>query len=138
MIVVLDASAAISIALQQDVSEPVMEYIKNANWVIAPDLFVSEVTNVFWKYHHFESLPLEISEIGLDNAISLVDDFISSQELYREAFSLACQTNHPVYDMMYLVCARRHNGIFLSLDTRLNKLAHEQSIKIAGQDDTNP
>ncbi len=61
MIVVLDASAAIKIVFQQSSIKTLSEYLKKTDWVIAPDIFISEITNVFWKYHQFENLPLDIS-----------------------------------------------------------------------------
>jgi predicted nucleic acid-binding protein len=130
VIAVLDASAAIKIIFQQTSIKSLSEYLKRADWVIAPDIFVSEVTNTFWKYHQFEDLPLDICETSMNKTIALVDDFIQTEELYREAFSFSCQVNHPVYDSMYLICARRHNAIFISVDKKLTKLAQKHSIKI--------
>jgi predicted nucleic acid-binding protein len=87
------------------------------------------VTNVFWKYHHLESLPLDICEHALTNSFSIIDDFIDTYDLYREAFSLSCQVQHSVFDSMYLVCARRHDGVLITADKKLNQLAQKQSIK---------
>ena len=130
MIVVLDASAAIKIVFQQTPSKTLSDYLKKADWVIAPDIFVSEVTNVFWKYHQFEDLPLNISENYMNKTIKLIDDFIEAGEIYQEAFSFSCQINHSVYDSMYLISARRHNAIFISADKKLNKIAQKHAIKI--------
>ena len=130
MIVVLDASAAVKIVHQEPATKKFSEYIINADWVIAPDIYISEVTNVFWKYHQFEALPLDICENLLNKSVRLIDDVIESGELYQEAFSFSCRTNHPVYDSMYLICARRHNAIFLSADKRLIKLAQKNAIKV--------
>jgi predicted nucleic acid-binding protein len=130
VIVVLDASAAIKIIFQQTSIKYLSDYLKKADWVIAPDIFVSEVTNVFWKYHQFEDLPLDISENFMNKSIKLIDDFIDAGDLYQEAFSLSCQINHSVYDSMYLICARRNNAIFVSADKKLNKIAQKHVIKI--------
>ena len=130
MIVVLDASAAIKIILNHTSAKGFSDVLKKSDWVIAPDIFVSEVTNAFWKYHQFEDLPLQECENSLNNTISLIDDFIKAGELYQEAFSFSCQVNHSVYDSMYLICTRRHNALFLSVDNKLNKIARRQSLKI--------
>ena len=129
MIVVLDASAAIKIVYHRASTKKFSETITKADWVIAPDIFISEVTNVFWKYHQFEDLPLDITEELLNKTIRLIDDVIDAGDLYQEAFSFSCQTSHPVYDSMYLICARRHNAILVSVDNKLNKLAQKYSIK---------
>jgi predicted nucleic acid-binding protein len=131
VIVVLDASAAIKIVYQQPSKEKLSQYITNADWVIVPDIFISEVTNVFWKYHQFEDLPLDISENLMNKTIRLIDDVIETGDLYQEAFSFSCQTHHPIYDSMYLICARRHNAILASADNKLTKLAQKHAIKTA-------
>jgi predicted nucleic acid-binding protein len=97
VIVVLDASATIKIAYQPPSAEKLSEILINADWVIAPDIYISEVTNVFWKYHQFEDLPLDISENLLNKTIRLIDDVIETGDLYQEAFSFSYQTNHPVH-----------------------------------------
>jgi len=130
VIVVLDASAAIKMVHQPPSAEKLSEILINADWVITPDIFISEVTNVFWKYHQFEDLPMDISENLLNKTIRLIDDVIETGDLYQEAFSFSCQTNHPVYDSMYLICARRHNALLASVDNKLNRLAQKHAIRI--------
>ena len=49
MIVTLDVSATIEILLKK--KDKFNEYFEKADWVISPDLFVSEITNVLWKYY---------------------------------------------------------------------------------------
>ena len=129
MTIILDSSAAVEISLNRKQASFFSDILLKADWVIVPDLFVSEVSNVFWKYNQFENLPLEICESTLDSTISLIDDFIDSKSLYKEAFSFACLTQHSVYDMMYLVVTRRENGILLSVDQKLIRLANKYSIK---------
>ena len=129
MIVVLDASAAIKIVFPQTSTKQFSQIITNADWVITPDIFISEVTNVFWKYHQFEDLPLDITEDILNKTVKLIDDVIEAGDLYQEAFSFSCQSKHPVYDSMYLICARRYNATLVSVDKKLNKLAQKYSIR---------
>ncbi len=129
MIVVLDASVAIEIVLQRNFSAKFSQYIMNADWVIAPTLFIAEVCNVFWKYQKLDGYSFKDCEINLDQALALPDDFSDDSLLYREAFKLGCNLNHPVYDTLYLTLARRNNGILLSMDTKLLKVARECSIE---------
>jgi len=130
MIAVLDASAAIEIVLQRDRAEKISEYVVAADWVVAPTLFISEVTNTIWKYQKFADLPYRSCEKFLEQALALPDDFIGEQDLYREAFKLSCTLNHPVYDILYLVTARRNNGILLTLDRKLIKIAVKCSVDV--------
>ncbi len=128
MIVIMDTSAAVEVVLRRSYSEQINERLSNADWVIAPDVYISEITNVFWKYYQFGDLSMESCEKGIENALSIVDDIISSKELYQEAFALSCIGKHPVYDTLFLVLARRNNGVLLTLDKKLLKLARKNSI----------
>jgi len=129
MITILDASGAIGVVLGLPEGNLIAEQLNSSNRVIAPELYISEVTNVFWKYHQFENLPIELSEAGIDQAIALIDEFVGPQELYKEAFSLACSAKHSVYDMLYLSLARRNNGLLLTTDNVLKAIAKNYLVR---------
>lgn len=129
MMVVLDPSAAVEISLYRPHAEAFIQLIEDALWVGSPDLFISESANVFWKYHQFEKLSIELCEKSLDRCIQLVDEFYPTKELYLEALSISFQTEHPVYDSMYLVLARRNNATLLTRDKKLHQVATNLSIK---------
>lgn len=129
MIAVMDASAAIEIALFRNCAENFIRFLEDSVQVIAPDLFISESANVFWKYNLYGNLPQEICERSLERAIQIVDDFHPTYDLYQEALSLSLQIKHPVYDSMYLVLARRNNAILLTMDKKLYQIATGLSIK---------
>jgi len=129
VIAVLDSSAALEVVLKRPGAKSLAEHLIKADWVISPILFISEVANAFWKYHRLAHLPLDLCEKCLDQAIALPDDLINETDLYREAFAMACSTNHPVYDCIYLVLTRRNNGVLLTMDSKLKKLALELNIR---------
>ena len=131
MIAVLDASAAIEIVMGRKSGKKLSTYVLEADWVIAPTLFISEVTNTVWKYQKLADFTHRSCEKALDQALALPDDFINELDLYREAFKLSCTLNHPVYDMFYLVLARRNNGRLLTLDKQLINAATKYSIETA-------
>lgn len=56
MTIILDVSAAIQIVLKKEKANFFNEWYKKANWIIAPDLYISELTNVLWKYNKAEIL----------------------------------------------------------------------------------
>jgi predicted nucleic acid-binding protein len=130
VIIVLDASAAIEIVLQRKASKSFENHLAESDWIIVPALFISEVSNVFWKYFKFGNLSLEQCEKALEYAINLPDEYSDDRSLYREAFSLGCTIGKPVYDMFYLVLARRNNGYLLTLDKSLATEAKKQSVRV--------
>ena len=129
MIIVLDTSAAIEIILNRKSSELFAEKIRQAEWVISPSLFISEVTNVFWKYQKFANYSYADCEKNIEQAIAIPDDYINDLELYREAFNMSCMLDHPVYDMLYLILARRNNALLLTMDKKLSTAAQKCNIK---------
>lgn len=130
MIVVLDASAAIEIALNKQNGDNFRNILKSSDLVIAPDTFPSEITNVFWKYANFSNLAADKCSNGIDYCIDLIDDFIETRGMCREVLSESIIQRHPVYDLFYLVVARRHNAAILSSDKKMLKLAAELKINV--------
>ena len=118
MIIVLDASAAMEIALNKEYGQRFKDLLKGSDIAIAPDTFPSEITNAFWKYAMHNELSIEQCEKGIDYCLDLVDDFIDTKSLCREVFSESMKNKHPSYDLFYLVLARRNNANILSRDKK--------------------
>lgn len=131
MIAVLDASAAVGVVLCQPRAERLMEPLEAASLVLAPDLFVSEVCNVFWKYRTADLLDQQQADRALSRSLALTDRLEPAFACYQEAFALAVRHQHPFYDALYLVVARRNNALLLTLDQRLAALATTLDIEVA-------
>ena len=97
--------------------------IEESDLVFAPELIVPEITNAIWKYYQFEDLDLDTCQHVLDLSLGLVDTFVPSTELYREAFLLARTGKIPAYDMSYPALARREDATLLTVDQKLRKEA---------------
>lgn len=130
MIAVLDASAAIELILSRPAAEEISKLISKAELVLAPDLYVAEVSNALWKHANAQGESEAYTEL-LDDAVALADDLIDSVSLYREAFALSTQHQHPVYDSLYLVVARRNSATILTVDRRLSSLASTLQIDVS-------
>jgi predicted nucleic acid-binding protein len=127
---VLDASAAIEVVLGRDKASEFERLLEEADRVLAPDLFASEVVNTIWKYYQFENLNLNACDQALEFAFGLLDVLVPCKELYREAFLLARSTRQPAYNMFYLALARREDAGFLTKDRALRKEAERQGIRV--------
>lgn len=129
MIVVMDTSIGAEIVMQRTHAGFWAGHLENADWVIAPNLYIAEITNIFWKYHMFQDLSADICETCIENALMLPDDYAAETDLYREAFALACNTQMTVYDMFFLVLARRHNAALATMDKKLKATAKSQFVR---------
>jgi len=130
MICVLDASAAIEVFLKRPGSEDILEHLAAANLVVSPDLFCSEVSNVFWKLLKADQLSREDCESGIDTCLNLVDDLIPMSELSQEVFAAAVAYKMTAYDMYYAVTTRRYNGRLLTMDKKLREAGKKMKLRV--------
>jgi predicted nucleic acid-binding protein len=119
MIIVLDVSGAMEILLQKEKKEKYEDMYKQGSWVIAPDLFIPEISNVLWKYNRANIISHDECIQFTEDGISMVDDYIDAQELWKEALGEGIKNNHSIYDMYYLVLARRNDATLITNDSRL-------------------
>jgi predicted nucleic acid-binding protein len=133
MIIVIDASAAIEIALNKESGKCFQEILLESDLVIAPDTFPSEITNVFWKYAFHSNMEREKCEKGIDYCLDLVDDYIDTKSICREVFSESINNEHSSYDIFYLVVARRHNAAIITKDKKMIVTAEKLKMKVLGK-----
>jgi predicted nucleic acid-binding protein len=130
MICILDASAAIEVFLNRPQSKELREILLSASLVVSPDLFCSEISNVFWKLLNAKQLSREDCESGINACLDLVDDLIPMSELSQEVFAAAVNYNMTAYDMFYAVTARRYNGRLLTMDKKLKDAGKKMKLRL--------
>lgn len=130
MISVLDVSGAIQVLLQKEKGSRFDEMIKKSSWVIAPDLYTSELSNVLWKYYKSNLITHEDCIQFVEDGLNLIDDFIDSKELWKEALGEGIKNNHSIYDMYYAVSARRNDAALITNDGSLADICQNLKITI--------
>jgi len=128
---VLDASAALRLVLGMPEAGKLLDVLSESAVVIVPELFCAEVANGLWKYAAGGHLALDEALKRFDEAVALADSFVPDRTLAVEALAEAAQRQHPVYDLLYVVAARRHGARVLTLDERLAKLARTMGVRAA-------
>lgn len=128
MRLVLDASAAVHLVMRTKVAPLLVDHMQDASLVLAPALFHAEVANALWKYARAGQLTRDQALERAAEAGELIDRTIPDTELLTEALSAAVQHNHPVYDLLYAVTARRHGCNVLARDQRLPRLLERMAI----------
>jgi predicted nucleic acid-binding protein len=129
MTAALDVSGAIQVVLKKEKLYKFKAVLDNADIVIAPDLFVPELTNTLWKYHKAKIFSMDECIQYIEDGIDLIDTFIDSKYFWREAFAEGVKNNHSIYDMYYVTIARKNNGILITNDNGLSKICEELSIQ---------
>jgi len=130
MKLVLDASAALA-AVAGHSRSMVDSIVDRASIVIAPQLYIPEVTNGLWKYVRAGELPIEEAVRFLSTALELVDEYRGVAGLAEEALREAAAHRHPVYDFYYAVLARREDAALLTFDNRLKKHCRAMGVALA-------
>ncbi|NLK19759.1 MAG: type II toxin-antitoxin system VapC family toxin [Synergistaceae bacterium] len=128
MKVVLDVSAAIEIILHKENRQAFEEVYLSAARVIAPDLFVAEITNVFWKIYRAGLMPEEECLAYAEDGVDMIDRFFDSAKLWKRALKLSIKHNHPSYDMLYLALAEKEKALLMTSDKALARLCGSVNI----------
>jgi predicted nucleic acid-binding protein len=128
MIVILDVSATIEIIFHKDKKEKFEKAYQSSKWIIAPDLYVSEITNVLWKYYKANMFSHEDCIQYVEDGINLIDDFIGAKELWKEALGESIKNNHSVYDMLYAILARRNDATLITNDKPFSEVCKKMKI----------
>ena len=126
--IVLDASAAVAIALGTEDGLAMRALMLDGEPSRAPSLLVPEVTNALWKYVQAEKLEAGQATELARLANELVDEFADMQELQVEVLREAVRLQHPAYDMFYFVLARRLGATLFTLDRKLMRLCEENGV----------
>ena len=129
MIVVLDASGAVEIVTKTKYGIDCINTLMNADRVIAPDLYIPEISNVIWKIGKRHRIGSDICIEMANDCIDYIDEYVSASELWKESLLLAQKYGHSVYDMLYAVLAKRHYAILVTFDVRLRKICDEISVR---------
>ena len=105
--------------------------LENADAVITPEIYIPEITNVAWKYRNLAGFSHEESLKLAEDGVNLIDSFVSVAGIWKESLREACNNDHPVNDCLYVVCARRNDGVLLTKDKKLGHLCDE--LKVANK-----
>jgi len=119
------------IILQKEKAQKFAEKLRDAAFVVAPDLYVSELANAIWKYHRAKLLSKDECVRCVQDGIGYVDRFVPCMELWQEAFSEGVKHGHSINDMFYMVAARRHDGILITNDAVLAAICERNGVQVS-------
>jgi predicted nucleic acid-binding protein len=123
MTYVLDAAVVVKWFCPEPLSDQACCWLALDAERIAPDLLLVECANVFRK-------KIKHGSIDADNALRALSALaegplrmVASVDFAAGALLLAGQMDHPVYDCIYLECARQSGGILVTADAAFLKRA---------------
>lgn len=116
---VVDASVAVKWYLPEDMSDAALGLLGSGFMLHAPDLLRAELANAFWKRvlrDEIEQSVWDFARLRLERSIRRWHE---SGDYLVEAFAMACEMGHPVYDCVYLALARNLGAKLVTADRRL-------------------
>jgi len=131
MTYVLDVNVAFEIVFNGPKAQVYKTLIQNADKVIVPELFTSEVTNVMWHYMKAGYIDEENAKLTLTLIFQMADSIEPTVDYAIEALHEAGHFNHPAYDMFYFCLARRNAATLLTLDKKLIKVCQENGVQVS-------
>jgi predicted nucleic acid-binding protein len=114
---VADASIVVSLfesSERRDIADRLFE----SNDFSAPDLLFAETASALWSPRRSTAGPREPAMEFLTRIRGLIR-VVESESLAGDAFEIACNLDHPVYDAFYLALARRIRSHVVTFDQRL-------------------
>lgn len=130
--VVIDVSAAVAIAKDTEEGRAFRLLLNKPERIVAPRLFLEEMANVAWKYAAIGDISEDDASRLFWKAAELVDYYADTEPLLTEAINEAMRHNHPVYDMIYFVLARRNAATLFTLDKKLRAICESSGVNCIG------
>ena len=127
--VVLDCSVLSEMQCDSEKGRAARSLIYKNEKLIAPMLLQVEVCSVIRKLALRNELPTNEPLAFAAEAIDMIDEFVPMEELYQEALSESIRLRHSVYDVFYLVLARRTHATLFTFDARLRELCIENGVE---------
>ena len=105
--IVMDANAALAIAMGLDVGDALSLLQEEDEEIIAPSLFTSEVSHALVKYVKGGYMETREAVACGRDALLLIDRFVDDAGIWIEATTESIRLGHSSYDMFYMLLARR-------------------------------
>ena len=130
MTAVVDANAGIEVGLNRSRSKDITSLLGLFDQILTPSLYYAEITNALWKYLRSNQIGSDTARQGLRIASGLIDEYIDIQNDLDEVLTESVRLDHSVYDIFYLVLARRTDSTIITLDKRFRSLIAGEGLDI--------
>jgi predicted nucleic acid-binding protein len=87
--------------------------------LVVPDLFWAEIGNVFWKAVRNKRLRAGAAAEAIQTVRDLNLSTVSSAALLEDAFTIALESGHAVYDCIYVALSSTSGKALLTADEAL-------------------
>ena len=122
MHVVVDASVACKWFVDENDSGIAEQILTTEDLIIAPDLILSEVCNIFWRKVRQGQMSAEHAKEASAGLLGTISEFVPSSLLAPRAMEISLMLDHPAYDCFYMALAENRQYPLVTADERLMTL----------------
>lgn len=119
MTIVVDASVAIKWFVEENLTAEADEALRRSDSLFAPDLIVTEVTNIAWKKAIRGELEAEQAKFIAASIHQGQLDLVPSTMIHQRALDIGLEIEHSIYDCLYLALAEWLESPLVTADQRL-------------------
>jgi predicted nucleic acid-binding protein len=124
-VIVVDANVAIKWTINQPLRAQARALLSASQTLVAPAMFVAEVTTAIWQYVRAGQIGTEQAQQGLSLIVDQISLLEEDAELTEDALGIGLELGHAPCDCFYLVSAMRRNAPLVTVDKRfINRLAN--------------
>jgi predicted nucleic acid-binding protein len=116
MPLVVDASVAVKLIVEERGSEAAYQVIARPEPLIAPDWVLLEVANALWRKVSLVGLPEEVVRQALAGLPQLFSETPPTVPLLSAGLDLSFRIRHPLYDCLYLALAIEEDCRMITAD----------------------
>ncbi len=116
---VVDVCIAVKWYIPEVFSQEAMSLLEPAHSLVSPDYLLLEAGSVFWKKIRRQEINFDYGLQALSSLKTSPIQFVDTQRLLQDAFSLANQTERSIYDCFYLQLAIQENRQMVTSDEKL-------------------
>jgi predicted nucleic acid-binding protein len=117
-VIVVDASVAVKWFVAEQGHSSAVTLLDQRQDLIAPDLIFPETVNVLWKKLRKGEITSDQSFHACHALPEFFERIVATRDLIVEAFELAKQIDHSVYDCIYLACAQQQGTKLVTADKK--------------------
>jgi predicted nucleic acid-binding protein len=116
---IVDASIVVKWLVREASSPAANELIFQGHDLFAPDLVLTEIANAMRKCVRAGLLEPDYAGKSIQTLPRYFFELFPARTLLQDAFTIACQLNHPIYDCIYLAASLNKGLPLITADAAL-------------------
>ena len=128
---VVDASVALKWFVPEADREAARQLLLSDVTLHAPRFLAIETVNAAWKNWRKQNIDEAVVRSVGERLPRLIDSWHADDGLLDDAADMALALNHPIFDCIYIVLAKRLGVKVVTADKRMLGVAPEQAVALA-------